>query len=60
MSHTEENELTRAARVAQRELLGNYYRDLSTNYQRYHDDAKVIGPTLAWPFKPSISDFENL
>lgn len=60
MSHTEENELTRIARVAQRELLGNYYRDLANNYDRYQADAKVIGPTLAWPSKPNISDFENL
>lgn len=59
MSKEEENSLTRIARVAQRELLGNYYRDLANNYDKYEQEAKVIGPTLAWPFKPNIPDFEN-
>ena len=60
MSKEEENELTRSARVAQRELLGNYYRDLANRYDEYTQDAKVIGPMLAWPSKPNIPDFENL
>lgn len=54
-----DNELIRANRVDQRRILGEYYRDLATNYDYYEQEAKRIGPTLAWPVKPNISDFEN-
>ncbi len=53
-------ESTRAARVEQRRILGEYYRDLATNYDDYHRLAREIGPTLAWPSKPRhIPEFEN-
>jgi hypothetical protein len=52
-------ESTRAARVEQRRILGEYYRDLATNYDDYHKLAKEIGPTLAWPSKPNVPEFEN-
>jgi len=54
------NEATRLARVEQRRILGEYYRDLATNYPEYEQRAKEIGPTLAWPSKPyGIPEFEN-
>lgn len=53
------NEATRAARVEQRRILGDYYRDMANNYLDYENEAKRIGPTLAWPSKPQIPDYEN-
>ena len=54
-----DNEIVRCTRVEQRKILGDYYRDLANNYDKYEQEAKIIGPTLAWPFKPNIPDFEN-
>lgn len=53
------NEPTRAARVEQRRILGEYYRDLATNYPEYEKRALEIGPTLAWPSRPNIPEFAN-
>jgi hypothetical protein len=56
----ETNEHARAARVEQRKILGDYYRDLSVNYLNYEAMALIIGPTLAWPSKPcGIPEFAN-
>lgn len=52
-------EPTRAVRVEQRKVLGEYYRDLATNYDHYHQLAKQVGPTIAWPRKPNVPEFEN-
>ena len=53
------NEEAWTARIEQRKLLGDYYRDLSVNYLDYEILAKKIGPTLAFPARPSIPEFEN-
>ncbi len=55
----EHMESTRAARVEQRRILGEYYRDLATNYSDYHQLVREIGPTMAWPSKPNVPEFEN-
>ena len=57
--YTVENESVRCTRIEQRKILGDYYRDLANRYDDYEQLAKKIGPTLAWPFKPQIPDFEN-
>lgn len=54
------NEASRVARIEQRRILGDYYRDLSVNYLDYEILAKKkIGPTLAFPARPNIPEFEN-
>lgn len=53
------NEAARAARVEQRRILGEYYRDLATNYSEYEKRALEIGPTMAWPSKPQVPEFAN-
>ena len=53
------NEASRVARIEQRQILGDYYRDLSVNYLDYEILAKKIGPTLAFPARPNIPEFEN-
>ena len=53
------NEVTRELRVNQRRILGEYYRDLATNYAEYEKKALEIGPTLAWPSRPNIPEYAN-
>jgi hypothetical protein len=52
-------EEARAARIEQRRILGDYYRELSVNYLDYEVLAKTIGPTLAFPARPNIPEYEN-
>jgi len=49
------NESVRAARVEQRRILGDYYRDLSKEY----DYLWHLKLSYVWPDKPRIPDFEN-
>jgi hypothetical protein len=64
MGKPEENQSVRCTRVRDREILGDYYRDLANNYGHYvphtKKDGTVTAPALQWPFHPDISEYENL
>ena len=51
-----DNEGIRALRVEQRKILGDYYRELSANYNRLW----YLKLSWVWPDRPNIPASENL
>jgi len=50
-----DREETRTKRIEQRKILGDYYRELSKNY----DELWAMKLSWVWPDRPNIPEFEN-